>query len=563
MNVNYYSGVKVAGFENLPPFGVASSQMTSRSETGTHITGTTINEAFTYDAQNRLTQDWVGGTDQTRKHVYKYSTNGNIDSSSIAGKYQYALPTHPHAVTAVVGIATALPTINVNASPSISCNATYNAENKVATMDNGSFRSEFTYGVDGNRYRCDFYSYINSVKTYQGSKVYIGSSEFGYNANGVQTYARTIIKAPTGVCAVYQDSNYVKEFYYVHTDYQGSWLAITNSNKAVTNRYSYDAWGRPRNVNDWTLKSVGITSALTNLNSFQPRFDRGYTGHEIMAGFGLINMNGRLYDPYLQRFLSPDPFVQAPNNSQSYNRYSYCMNNPLMYTDPSGYKFFKKLFNSFLDVVFGSVSTFEGGITMIVGGAVGVIGTTFTLGKDKGQWFIYHDGFDNLNGGVNTFTYGITGKEFSTTDTDQKTGTSTNGTNTNDNDDNLNNSYWENNQKPLNSSNLWLRDKDGTIMNAKDYFSNTPSSVYFDWGEMTNQAKISVINSANNGNSYGYFYNPAMRLGDQTNGKNIFEGKGTLNPLDLYFSYTQNNITTYGCINVGEDVNSWSDIKIE
>ncbi len=57
-----------------------------------------------------------------------------------------------------------------------------------------------------------------------------------------------------------------------------------------------------------------------------------------MAGFGLINMNGRLYDPYLQRFLSPDPFIQAPGNAQNFNRYSYCLNNPLMYTDPSGYK---------------------------------------------------------------------------------------------------------------------------------------------------------------------------------------------------------------------------------
>jgi RHS repeat-associated protein len=55
-----------------------------------------------------------------------------------------------------------------------------------------------------------------------------------------------------------------------------------------------------------------------------------------MCGFGLINMNGRLYDPYLQRFLSPDPYVQAPGNAQNYNRYSYCLNNPLMFTDPSG-----------------------------------------------------------------------------------------------------------------------------------------------------------------------------------------------------------------------------------
>ncbi len=71
----------------------------------------------------------------------------------------------------------------------------------------------------------------------------------------------------------------------------------------------------------------------------QPLFDRGYTGHEHMCGFGLINMNGRLYDPYLQRFLSPDPYVQEPFNLQNYNRYAYCLNNPLMYTDPSGESF--------------------------------------------------------------------------------------------------------------------------------------------------------------------------------------------------------------------------------
>jgi hypothetical protein len=47
-------------------------------------------------------------------------------------------------------------------------------------------------------------------------------------------------------------------------------------------------------------------------------------------------MNARLYDPALGRFLSPDPFVQAPYLSQSYNRYSYCLNNPFKYTDPTG-----------------------------------------------------------------------------------------------------------------------------------------------------------------------------------------------------------------------------------
>ena len=50
-----------------------------------------------------------------------------------------------------------------------------------------------------------------------------------------------------------------------------------------------------------------------------------------------IHMNGRAYDYNLGRFLSVDPFIQAPGNSQSMNPYSYIMNNPLSGTDPSGY----------------------------------------------------------------------------------------------------------------------------------------------------------------------------------------------------------------------------------
>jgi RHS repeat-associated protein len=63
---------------------------------------------------------------------------------------------------------------------------------------------------------------------------------------------------------------------------------------------------------------------------------RGFTGHEYLEDFKLYNMNGRLYDPVVGRFLNADPFVQDPGNTQSYNRYSYCLNNPLKFTDPSG-----------------------------------------------------------------------------------------------------------------------------------------------------------------------------------------------------------------------------------
>jgi len=70
---------------------------------------------------------------------------------------------------------------------------------------------------------------------------------------------------------------------------------------------------------------------------------RGFTDHEHLDDAELIHMNGRVYDYNLGRFLSVDPFIQEPGNSQSMNPYSYIMNNPLSGTDPSGYKFNKKL----------------------------------------------------------------------------------------------------------------------------------------------------------------------------------------------------------------------------
>ncbi|MBR3744139.1 MAG: RHS repeat-associated core domain-containing protein, partial [Bacteroidales bacterium] len=63
---------------------------------------------------------------------------------------------------------------------------------------------------------------------------------------------------------------------------------------------------------------------------------RGWCGHEYLDSFSLVNMNARLYDPILGRFLSPDPFIQAPDLPINFNRYAYCLNNPLKYNDPDG-----------------------------------------------------------------------------------------------------------------------------------------------------------------------------------------------------------------------------------
>jgi RHS repeat-associated protein len=101
------------------------------------------------------------------------------------------------------------------------------------------------------------------------------------------------------------------ELQYLHRDHQGGVVATTDDDGDLLDRFEYDAFG-----------------ARTTTVGSDERMHRGYTGHEHLAALDLIHMNGRVQDPLLGRFLSPDPFVQAPYHSQSLNRYSYVWNNP-------------------------------------------------------------------------------------------------------------------------------------------------------------------------------------------------------------------------------------------
>ena len=128
-------------------------------------------------------------------------------------------------------------------------------------------------------------------------------------------------------------SNGTKDTHYLHKDTQGSVSLITNESGSVIAQHIYDPFGKQTTLSTHSL----FAQAIYNAPSHQ-----GYTGHHELSDVGIVHMGGRIYDPTLGRFLQADPFVQAPNNTQNYNRYSYVLNNPMSYTDPSGY-FFKKL----------------------------------------------------------------------------------------------------------------------------------------------------------------------------------------------------------------------------
>ncbi len=102
---------------------------------------------------------------------------------------------------------------------------------------------------------------------------------------------------------------------------------MTDALGNIKEKLAYDPWGLRRNPENW--------AELDNGKSFL--FSRGYTMHEHLDDFRLINMSGRVYDPVMAQFLSPDPFIQAPGNWYNYNRYGYCLNNPLLFSDLSGY----------------------------------------------------------------------------------------------------------------------------------------------------------------------------------------------------------------------------------
>ncbi|AZA90576.1 Cell wall-associated polypeptide CWBP200 [Chryseobacterium nakagawai] len=120
---------------------------------------------------------------------------------------------------------------------------------------------------------------------------------------------------------------------FLHKDYIGSVLAISDEAGNKLEQRHYDAWG------NFTHLKLGNAPVITDKATIQGNYwliDRGYTGHEHFMEVGIIHMNGRLYDPLLRRFLNADENIQDPMNTQNYNKYGYVMNNPLMYNDPDG-----------------------------------------------------------------------------------------------------------------------------------------------------------------------------------------------------------------------------------
>jgi len=264
-------------------------------------------EDFTYDHLDRL----LTASSSSYSEIYEYTTIGNIMSRTRNGNTQtYGYPSNhvrPHAVTSVGDTNyTYDANGNMETVTSTSANKIYDwdVENRLTSVSvDGNTTAQFFYDGDGNR-----------VKKIEGgiTSIYV-NQYYEINSDGVTTNATSYYYL--GGRLIAQSENGTLN--YVHQDSLSSTSLMTDALGAqVGSTVKYLPFGEARNT-------VTVPT------------DKLFTGQRLDST-GLYYYNARYYDPTIGRFISPDTIIPYPADPQSLNRYSYCRNNPLKYTDPSG-----------------------------------------------------------------------------------------------------------------------------------------------------------------------------------------------------------------------------------
>ncbi|WP_314791348.1 RHS repeat-associated core domain-containing protein [Tannerella forsythia] len=266
-------------------------------------------ENFTYDNLNRLKT--YGGI------VMDYDPKGNITKKGDVGTFHYQTPYKPYALSgADIGTNKVIPPREQIIR--------YTSFDRPSVISENGYEASFIYNASGDRQKMTVKKGGKPLYT----RYYLGG-RYEMDVMGNSQKHRLYIGGDAYTApAVYMNTGNGWALYYICRDYLGNMTHLVASNGTVVQELSYDAWGRLRNPE---THAVYLPDNETEL-----LLGRGYTGHEHLPMFGLINMNARLYDPVLGRFLSPDPYVQMPDFTQSFNRYSYCLNNPLVYVDQDG-----------------------------------------------------------------------------------------------------------------------------------------------------------------------------------------------------------------------------------
>ncbi len=308
-------------------------------------------ETFDYDDLDRLIGSALEAGASGISETYQYDALGNFTGKAGVSYTYGTCGAGPHAPCTVGDSAPFAYDGNGNMLQGSGRTLTYSSSNKALTIASGGLNVDLIYGADGNRVVQQIGDGATAARTIyvgltgDGASVYertrygtgkIEHTEFVYagNAHGGAPFA---IRTLTDDGGIIIGPDGLGEMKYYHRDHLGSVTAMSDREGHVVDSatggrdpsvFGYDAWGAQRTPEGTALDPMSVDP---------PQGHRGFTGQETIGAVGLVNMNGRLYDPVVGRFLSPDTNTQFVANLQSYNRYSYVLNNPLRYTDPTGY----------------------------------------------------------------------------------------------------------------------------------------------------------------------------------------------------------------------------------
>ena len=340
------SNIFTPGVQNWAYSYVAVGNLVARKDISRNLT-----ESFFYDGLNRLKEVRKNGNVILNM---SYDASGNIVKKSDVGNYTYQEGSNRLAsITDCVR------------TPLTWNEIKYNSFDKVTYASSGGSSMSISYGPDKEKVKLSL----------PGVHKYYPNSYFEESIVASSVKNTSYVFAFGKVVAIITDnpSDVITSVMYVHHDQLGSVQAYSDENGKLYQELSYDAWGARRNPDNWESYA-----SLTKANAWK---EQGFGGHEHIDLLEMINMDGRIYDPVVGRFISADPFVQSPDFTQSLNRYAYCINNPLSLIDPSGYSWFSKnwksLFASVVGITVSVVTAGSGsgiGVAIIAGAAGGAAG---------------------------------------------------------------------------------------------------------------------------------------------------------------------------------------------
>lgn len=337
-------------------FNALKNELESRSTGGDF----NIIEQFQYDDNNRLYNwtDPVTGFFTQNQTRNLYDNKGRITQNDQVGTFTFGNSLKKYQPTGMVLNTTGF----ANYTNDLLQKITYNENNDPFFIDGIRGDVAFEYGLTSMRQKVTYGG--NFAENAEGNFTKFYSEDGNYeiiknNQTGQEKHLIYIGNSPYESNIVYlkEFGSSAAKFVFLHKDYLGSILAITDEAGTKLEQRHFDAWG------NLTHLKIGIEALITDKEQIRTHLstgnlivDRGYTSHEHFAEVGLIHMNGRLYDPLLRRFLNADENIQDPTNTQNYNKYGYVMNNPLMFNDPSGEFFVAGFFLTYIaPIIWGAI----------------------------------------------------------------------------------------------------------------------------------------------------------------------------------------------------------------